>query len=68
MVEMRWVWHDMKDGAPPIGSVCVGDRLYQRLQYRVIQASVDASGALCPHDFGEWKDVPHSKLLASPTA
>lgn len=50
MVEMRWVWHDLKYGPPPSGAICVDNagRLYQKLQYCRIVPYVDASGALCP--------------------
>lgn len=51
MVEMRWAMHDFNDGPPPSGSICIGDRLYQKLQYRTQKKFTDYIY------WGEWKDV-----------
>jgi hypothetical protein len=63
MVEIRWVWHSMKSGPPPMGSICVDShsRLFQKLQYRVIVPefeTADSKTALL--EWTEWADVPHS--------
>ena len=66
MIEMRWVWHNLKYGAPPTGAVCIDTdgRLYQKLQYRRIVPCIDAGGHLCPStDWSEWLDVPHSGVM-----
>ena len=57
MIELRWVIHPLTSGAPPIGSICVGDRIYQRLQYRFVQPCIDASGALTPGEWSDWMFV-----------
>lgn len=63
MVEFRWIWHDMKKGAPPIGCIFIGDRMYQKLQFRNAVLCVDASGALCPSGaWTDWEDVKHTGL------
>ena len=63
MIELRWVWHDIQAGGPQIGSVCVGDRLYQKLQYRTKCYVTDNSRSALSPDvklvWGEWADVPH---------
>lgn len=54
MIEMKWVWHDFKDGAPKTGSVCVGERLYQKLKYRTIVNPDELNRV-----WSDWIDVPH---------
>lgn len=44
MVELRWF--SPYTAAQPI------------LQYRYMQPCMDASGALCPGEWSEWRDVP----------
>jgi len=60
MIEMRWVYYDLKDGPPPAGSICVGDRLYQKLQYRNGDQKVTSvkDGNFYILHGNEWKDVP----------
>ena len=64
MIEMRWVWVDLKkDKQPPTGSLFVQSSLYQKLQYRYNLLALDASGAFCPSDiWSEWIDVPHKGM------
>lgn len=60
MVEMRWVWHDLKNGSPPSGSLRAGERLYQRLQYRQRLPHLDHSGRVTPLSdrWTDWIYVP----------
>ena len=63
MIEMRWVWHNLKKGSPPIGSVNVGQNLYQKLQYRYKLQELSADIGSYPSSSGiwsEWIDVQHS--------
>lgn len=53
MIEIRWT----KQGNTP--------HARPKLQYRMAVA-VDGSGALCPSDFGEWKDVPTELVERKP--
>ncbi|GAA0260271.1 hypothetical protein [Rhodanobacter caeni] len=46
MIELKWV--------RPAGT----STLQARLVYRVMQPCTDASGALCPGEWGEWEPVP----------
>ena len=66
-MEIRWVWHDFKDVPPPAGSICVADRLYQKLQYRTQVAAFDNSrSGMNPAPtlvWGEWREVPHCGLV-----
>lgn len=40
-----------------------------RLEYRYVQPTVDASGALCPGDWTEWREVPvHVRAAVSHNA
>jgi len=52
MVELRWVHLDRTTILGP------------RLMYRYMQPCVDASGALCPGDWTEWKMV-HTEVVPS---
>lgn len=67
MVEFRWVWHDMKEGAPPIGCIFIGDRMYQKLQYRTasIQTTTTGVAGLKRTVWGDWQDVPHAGMPAN---
>jgi len=50
MIEMRWVYHDMREGAPPRGAIQIGEQyhlLFQKLQYRFKENG----------EWSEWKDV-----------
>ncbi len=49
MFELRWVY---VQGMPPQGSICVGENIYQKLQYRVLEGPRDESW------WSEWEDVP----------
>jgi hypothetical protein len=62
MIEMRWVWHDLKNGAPPTGSICVGDRSYQKLQYRYKEQNPILPMAYIP--WSEWQDVAPPSVTA----
>lgn len=42
--DIRWVWHDVRKGRPPVGAIRIDDLLYQVLQVRIQ---------------GEWCTVPH---------
>lgn len=46
MIEMRYALRPDTNTDPP------------RLQYRFIQPCTDASGALCPGEWTDWRDVP----------
>jgi len=46
MIELRWTRPAETTTAPDV------------LQYRYIQPCIDASGALCPGEWTEWKPVP----------
>ena len=46
MIELKWVQMENTTTAAPI------------LVYRHMQPCVDASGALCPGEWSEWKPVP----------
>jgi hypothetical protein len=46
MIELRWAVLPGTNTERP------------RLQYRVHVPAIDASGALCPGNWTEWKDVP----------
>ena len=46
MIELRWTRPAETTTAPDV------------LQYRYIQPCIDASGALCPCEWTEWKPVP----------
>ena len=69
MIEMRWVWHNMKHGAPPTGAVCVDTdrRLYQKLQYRTLMMAYDNSqSGMIPsmrQEWTPWLDVQHSGVM-----
>ena len=67
MIELRWIWHDMKNGAPPQGSISVSDRLYQKLQYRCVTQVFDYSSGGTNSSmkmvFSAWEDVPHSGVI-----
>lgn len=69
MVEMRWVWHNLENGAPPTGAVCIDSdgRLYQKLQYRTLMTTYDNSqSGMMPsmrQEWTPWKDVPHSGVM-----
>ena len=53
MIELRWVWHDMKDGMPPTGSICPNGLMFQKLQFRAWRETALSAG------WSGWKDVPH---------
>ncbi len=56
MFELRWVY---VQGMHPQGSICVGENIFQKLQYRFLMPGVDAGGSFCPSStWSEWKDVP----------
>lgn len=57
MFELRWTWHDFKDGQPSAGSMCVGDRAYLKLQYRSLMPEFSKDGRWVADKLGEWKDV-----------
>jgi len=67
MVELRWVYHDMKEGGPPQGAINVGGSnmgppLFQKLQYRVrvtVFGSHPAGPDVGVQEWSTWKDVPH---------
>lgn len=65
MVEMKWVWHNLEHGAPPIGAVGIDkdERLYQKLQYRVIEPTFTDDGRWSSDRWSDWKDVPHSGAM-----
>jgi hypothetical protein len=46
MVELRWAVKSTTTTEPA------------RLEYRYMQPTVDASGALCPDEWVEWREVP----------
>lgn len=47
MIEMRWLIPERPSQWE-----------HRKLQYRVMTPCVDASGALCPGEWGEWKTAP----------
>jgi hypothetical protein len=57
MIELRWVFHDMSKGGPPMGSICINAqaRLYQKLQYRQYKA-VARDGEIYA-EWTDWQDV-----------
>lgn len=62
MIELRWVWHDLKNGSPPIGSIKIGNdssQLYQKLQYRYKFPTVLNDYAPLDWEWSEWIDCPH---------
>lgn len=67
MIELRWVWHNMKDRAPPASAIRVDIQLYvqlyQKLQYRVIEPTFTDDGKWASDKWSEWKDVPHSGVV-----
>ena len=66
-MELRWVWHDVKNSSPPTGCIMVGDRLYQKLQYRkhisVSDNSVSGNHPFVKLVWSDWVDVPHCGLV-----
>lgn len=63
MIEVRWVLHNPNDGAPAVGAICVGERIYQKLQYRRIVPRTDVDGVLyASTDWTEWIDVPYAGM------
>lgn len=58
MVEMRWIFCDLSKGGPPIGSVCVGERIYQKLQYRTLIPNLSNDGRLLSDYWSPWRDIP----------
>ena len=66
---MRWIWHNLKNGAPPIGAISIDEdgRLYQKLQFRTSITVYDnkLSGIMpaIRQEWSEWKDVPHSGIM-----
>lgn len=66
MFELRWIYHDMKDGGPPKGAINVGGQdmfsppLYQVLQYRTMLTVYGLNPAvsdLPSKQWSEWKNV-----------
>lgn len=53
MIEMRYVLRPDTNTDSP------------RLQYRFMQPCIDASGALCPGEWTDWKDVLHVVIASA---
>ena len=56
MFELRWVYHNFENGAPPVGCVCVGERVFQKLQMRY---SFEANRK---QEWTDWKDILHAGM------
>ena len=54
--EFRYVFHNNNNGTPAMGSVQVGENLFQKLQTRY--------STLFDNKFtwSDWKDVPHTGM------
>lgn len=55
MIELRWIRVAETTTAPDV------------LEYRYVQPCIDASGALCPGEWTEWKLVPLHVLPPNPS-
>lgn len=60
MIEIRWVYHDFKNGSPPLGNIHAGNNFFQKLQYRFKSPTVLNDYAPLDWEWSEWIDVPHS--------
>lgn len=65
MVELRWVWHDLLSGNPPMGAIPLVEGIetrFQKLQFRYEMGQRLVTDRDCQYMQtikSEWKDVPH---------